>query len=165
MAQVMLGGNPVQTNGELPKVGSVCPSILLIKNDFSELTLKDLRGKKVILNIFPGIDTSICSKSVMYFNTKASDKPNTVILCVSADLPQTQKRYCASEKIENVMTVSTFRDPNALDRLGIRLITGKLTDLPARSIIVLDEEGKVIYTELVSEIANEPNYESALSVV
>ncbi len=165
MAQVMLGGNPVQTNGELPKLGEACPSMVLIKNDLSELTLKELQGKKVVLNLFPSIDTPTCNKSVKAFNEKASATTNTVILCVSADLPFAQKRFCSSEGIENVMAVSTFRDPSALDRLGIRLTTGKLKDLATRAVIVLDEQGKVIHTELVSEIANEPNYESALSVL
>lgn len=165
MAQVMLGGNPVQTNGELPKLGETCPSMVLVKNDLSELTLKELQGKKVVLNLFPSIDTPTCSKSVKAFNEKASATTNTVILCVSADLPFAQKRFCSSEGIENVMAVSTFRDPSVLDRLGIRLTTGKLKDLATRAVIVLDEQGKVIHTELVSEIANEPNYESALSVL
>jgi thioredoxin-dependent peroxiredoxin len=165
MAQVTLGGNPVQTNGELPKPGEACPPMVLIKNDLSELSLQDLRGKKIILNIFPSIDTPTCSKSVKIFNQKASATTNTVILCISADLPFAQKRFCGSEGIENVMAVSTFRDPSSLDRLGVRLITGKLKDLAARAVLVLDEEGKVIHTELVSEIANEPNYESALSVL
>jgi thiol peroxidase len=165
MAQVMLGGNPVQTNGELPKPGEACPSLLFIKNDLSELNVKELHGKRVILNLFPSIDTPTCSKSVKTFNEKASATTNTVILCVSADLPFAQKRFCSSEGIENVMTVSTFRDPSALDRLGIRLTTGKLIDLAARAVIVLDEQGKVIHSELVGEIANEPNYQSALSVL
>jgi len=117
------------------------------------------------LNLFPSIDTPTCSKSVKTFNEKASATTNTVILCVSADLPFAQKRFCSSEGIENVMTVSTFRDPSALDRLGIRLTTGKLIDLAARAVIVLDEQGKVIHSELVGEIANEPNYQSALSVL
>lgn len=165
MAQVTLGGNPVQTSGELPKVGAPCPTLLLIKNDLTELNLNEFKGKKVILNIFPSIDTPTCSKSVKTFNEKAASIPNTVIVCVSADLPFAQKRFCGSEGIEQIMTVSTFRDPHALDQLGVRLVTGKLKDLAARAILVLNEQGNIIHRELVGEIANEPNYDLALSVL
>lgn len=165
MATVTLKGNPVRTSGELPQVGAPCPAYSLTKLDLSEVTSAELKGKRVVLNIFPSIDTPTCATSVRTFNKRASEKPNTVILCVSADLPFAQKRFCGAEGLENVVPASTFRNPDFLSSFGVRLEEGGLRGLTARAVVVVDEQGVVRHTELVSEIAHEPNYDSALAVL
>jgi thioredoxin-dependent peroxiredoxin len=163
MAQTALGGNPVNTVGDLPSVGS-SPSFTLTKGDLSEVTPADYAGKRVILNIFPSIDTPTCATSVRTFNQRAADLDNTVVLCVSADLPFAQGRFCGAEGIENVQTASTFRSDFGKS-FGVELADGKLNGLLARAVVVLDEQGKVTYTELVPEIANEPDYDSAIAAL
>lgn len=163
MAQTALGGNPVNTVGDLPAVGS-SPSFTLTKGDLSETTPADYAGKKVILNIFPSIDTPTCATSVRTFNERASDLDNTVVLCVSADLPFAQGRFCGSEGLTNVQNASTFRSDFG-QAFGVQLADGKLAGLLARAVVVLDEQGKVTYTELVPEIANEPNYDAAIAAL
>lgn len=161
MAQVTLQGNPINTNGELPASGTKV-DFTLTKSDLSEVSSGDFEGKKVILNIFPSIDTSTCATSVRTFNEKAAALDNTVVLCVSKDLPFAQARFCGAEGISNVQTLSDFRHPEFAENLGIKFEDGPLAGLDARSVVVLDEQGKVTYTELVSETVDEPDYESAL---
>ncbi len=162
MSTVTLGGNAVETSGQLPQIGAVAPAFTLVQIDLSEIHLSDYAGKRVILNIFPSIDTPTCATSVRMFNNKASQLDNTVVLCISRDLPFAIKRFCGAEGIENVFAVSDFRTGQFGKDYGLELVTGPLKGLHARSVVVVDADGKVIYTELVSEIANEPNYEKAL---
>jgi thioredoxin-dependent peroxiredoxin len=163
MAQITLGGNPVNTNGDLPAVGSAAPDFSLTGGDLSTVTSADLRGKNVVLNIFPSVDTPTCAKSVRAFNARATEVPDTVVLCVSADLPFAAGRFCGAEGLTNVKTGSTFRNPEFLDNYGVRLIDGKLAGLTARAVVVVGADGVVKHSELVTEIAQEPNYDAALA--
>jgi thioredoxin-dependent peroxiredoxin len=163
MAQTALGGNPVNTVGELPAIGST-PSYTLTAGDLSDLTPAELSGKKVLLNIFPSVDTPTCASSVRQFNQRAAALDNTVVVNVSADLPFAQKRFCAAEGIENVSNASSFRSDFGTD-FGVTLADGRLKGLLARAVVVLDESGTVTYTELVPEIANEPNYDAAIAAL
>lgn len=163
MATVTLKGNPVHTSGELPTIGSKAPDFRLVKQDLSVVSLADLAGKKIVINIFPSIDTATCATSVRKFNQKASALANTVVLCVSKDLPFAAKRFCGAEGIENVVTASAFRDTAFEHAYGIQIVDSALKGLMARSVVVLDESGKVLHTQLVSEIANEPDYDAALA--
>ena len=163
MAQITLKGNPVQTSGDLPKVGGAAPDFTLTKMDLSEVGKADFKGKRVILNIFPSVDTPTCAASERMFSKRAAEKANTAILCVSADLPFAQKRFCAAEGIAAVEPVSTFRHADFMDAYGVRILDGGLRGLCARAVVVLDENGAVLHTEMVSEIANEPNYDAALA--
>lgn len=163
MAQITLKGNPINTNGELPSLGSTATNFSLVKTDLSEASLSDFLGKKVILNIFPSIDTGTCAMSVRKFNEEASSLENAVVLCVSADLPFAQARFCGAEGIENVVMLSTFRSDSFSADYGVKIVDGPLAALNARSIVVLDEKGVVKYTELVTETVDEPNYELALA--
>jgi thiol peroxidase len=160
MANITLKGNPIETVGELPKVGSKVPDFSLQKQDLSRVSLKDFPGKKV-LNIFPSIDTAVCATSTRKFNELAGKRGITV-LCISEDLPFAQKRFCGAENLDKVVTLSGFRTSFAKD-YGLEIKTGPLTGLMSRSVIVLDENNTVIYNEQVPEIAQEPNYEAALS--
>lgn len=165
MTKVTLKGNPVNTSGSLPETGSTARDFTLVKTDLSEGSLADYKGKKVILNIFPSIDTGTCAKSVRKFNEKASGLGNTVVLCISKDLPFAQSRFCGAEGIENVIMLSNFRDSDFARAYGIELEDGPLKGLNARSVVVIDESGKVIYTQLVNEIVDEPDYASALKAL
>ncbi len=165
MAQVTLKGNPVNTIGELPTAGGLAPKFTLVKTDLSEVALSDFEGKKVVLNIFPSIDTGTCAMSVRTFNKSAAELENTVVLCVSKDLPFANARFCGAEGIDNVVSLSAFRDSDFQSRYGVEILDGPLKGLLARSIVVIDEEGQVVYTELVPEIVNEPDYESALKAL
>jgi thiol peroxidase len=164
MAQVTLGGNPVNTSGELPSVGSAAPSFNLTGADLGDVTSESLAGKNVVLNIFPSIDTPTCAASVRAFNERAADLDDTVVLCVSADLPFAQGRFCGAEGIENVQTASTFRSDFG-DDYGVNLADGRLAGVLARAVVVIGPDGTVKYTELVPEIANEPDYDSALGAI
>lgn len=164
MATITLRGNPIQTSGELPAVGAT-PTFTLTKGDMSELSSADLAGQRVVLNIFPSVDTGVCAQSVRTFNQRAGELSNTVVLCVSADLPFAGNRFCGAEGIENVQTTSTFRHPEFLDDFGVRITEGGMRGLAARAVVVLDEAGKVAYTELVPEIAQEPDYDAALAAL
>ncbi len=155
----------VNTSGELPAKGSVAPDFTLVKNDLSEVSLKDLKGKKLILNIFPSIDTGVCAASVRRFNKEAAAHPNTVILAISADLPFASGRFCSTEGIENVVSASVFRSPEFAKAYGILMADGPLKGLLARSVVAIDADGKVLYTELVPEVTNEPNYQAALEAI
>ena len=165
MASITLGGNPINTNGSLPQVGSKAADFQLVKNDLSIATLADFAGSKVVLNIFPSIDTGTCAASVRKFNEKASALANTKVLCISRDLPFAQKRFCGAEGIENVVNLSDFKDGSFGKTNGLEIADGVLAGLHSRCIIVVDASGSVIYTEQVSEIANEPNYEAALAAL
>lgn len=165
MAQTALRGNPVNTSGDLPSVGSTAPAFTLTKSDLSPVTLEDLSGQRVVLNIFPSIDTPTCATSVRTFNERAGEVANTVVLCVSADLPFAAGRFCGAEGIENVSTGSTFRSTGFLDAYGVRMVDGPLEGLAARAVVVLDESGTVLHTQLVPEITEEPNYDSALNAL
>jgi thiol peroxidase len=164
MATVTLKGTPFKTNSELPKVGAKAPDFKLVRNDLSEVSLASFGSKKKVLSIFPSIDTPTCATSVRQFNQQAASVPHTVILNISLDLPFAQKRFCGAEGITNCETLSAFRSQFASD-YGVRLQEGPLLGLTARAVIVLDEDNKVLYTELVPEIANEPNYKAALAAL
>ena len=165
MAKVTLKGNPLNTAGDLPKVGSVAPAFTLVRTDLSEVTAKDLAGQRVVLNIFPSLDTPTCAASVRKFNARANEKPNTTILCVSADLPFAQKRFCGAEGLDNVVPASVFRTPDFGKAYGVTLVDGPMKGLLARAVVVVDGAGKVVHTELVPEIAQEPDYNAALAVL
>ena len=165
MANVTLGGNPLHTNGELTAKGSNAADFSLVNSDLGTTSLDNFKGKKLILNIFPSIDTGTCATSVREFNKKASSLENTTVLCISRDLPFAQKRFCGAEGIENVVTLSDFRDGEFGKNYGLELMDGPLKGLHARSVVVLDENHNVVYTELVPEIKDEPNYEKALAAL
>ncbi len=165
MAIVTFEGNKFETAGTLPAVGSLAPAFTLAKGDLNDTTLADYKGKKVVLNIFPSVDTPVCATSVRKFNEQAASLDNTVVLCVSADLPFAAGRFCGAEGIENVVTASTFRNPEFGNEYGVVFAADVLKGLLSRSVVVIDEEGKVIYTEQVSETVDEPNYEAALAVL
>lgn len=165
MASITLGGNPINTAGELPKVGSKLADFKLVKNDLSIASLNDFSGKKLILNIFPSIDTGTCAASVRKFNETASKLDNTAVLCISRDLPFAQKRFCGAEGIENVVNLSDFQEGTFGKANGLEIVDGPLKGLHSRVIIVADTDGTILHTEQVSEIANEPNYEAALAVL
>ena len=162
MANITLQGNLIHTNGELPTKGQTAPDFVLTGKDLSDIHLKDFGGKKVILNIFPSLDTSVCAASVRRFNKEAGSLENTVVLAVSRDLPFAHERFCTAEGIDNVVTLSEMRNYTFGDRYGIRIIEGPLKGLLARSIVIIDEEGVIKYTQLVPEITKEPDYEDAL---
>ncbi len=162
MATVTLQGNPFETTGNLPEVGSQAPGFTLVKSDLSEISLEDLKGKKVVLNIFPSVDTGTCAMSVRTFNEKAANLDNTVVLCVSMDLPFALGRFCGVEGIDKVEAASGFRSEFGSD-YGLAFKTGPLAGLYSRSVVIVDENGKVSYTEQVSETADEPDYEAALA--
>ena len=165
MAKVKFSGETVETIGKLPEVGSKAPDFCLTKGDLSDAKLSDYKGKRVVLNIFPSIDTGVCAQSVRTFNKKASSLDNTVVLCISADLTFAQGRYCGAEGLENVVTLSTFKSPDFGKDYGCLLTSGALKGLMSRCVIVLDEEGKVLYTEQVEEITHEPNYDKAIAAL
>lgn len=159
MAKITFKGNAVNTNGQLPAVGSKAPDFKLVGAGLNELTLADYKGKRVVLNIFPSLDTGVCATSVRQFNKWVSDKENTVVICVSKDLPFAQSRFCGAEGLNNVITASDFRYNNFATDYGVLMTDGPLAGLMARSVVAIDENGKVTYTELVPEIAQEPVYE------
>ena len=164
MAKITLKGTPVNTSGTLPQKGSKAPDFTLVKSDLGNLSLSELKGKKIILNIFPSLDTSTCATSVRKFNKLAAEKTNTVVLAISKDLPFAHGRFCTTEGITNVVTLSGFRDTSFGKAYGIDIADGPLAGLYARSIVVVDETGKVVHTQLVPEIVDEPGYDAALSV-
>lgn len=162
MARITLKGNPVTTSGELPAVGAKAPTFTLVGADLSAITAATYAGKSIVLNIFPSIDTPTCATSVRKFNVEAAKVPGTVVLCVSADLPFAQKRFCGAEGISNVFTASTFRSTFGAD-FGLKIVDSVLEGLLARAVVVIGADGVVRHTELVAEIANEPNYATALA--
>ena len=165
MAKVTLRGQAFNTSGELPKAGQKAPDFSLRKNDLTTTTLKDYEGFNVILNIFPSIDTATCATSVRQFNQRASELENTKVICVSRDLPFAQKRFCGAEGIENVITASDFATGDFGRSYGVELLDGPLHALHARAVVVIGTNGIVKHTELVTEIADEPNYDSAIAAL
>ena len=165
MASVTLKGNPIETVGELPATGSSAPDFTLVKNDLSEISLAGNSGKRIILNIFPSIDTGTCATSTKRFNEEAASLSNTAVICVSADLPFAMGRFCSAEGIENLEVGSVFRNAEFGDAYGVRFTTGPLKGLLSRAVVVIDENGTVIHTEQVSEIVDEPDYAAAISVL
>ena len=166
MATVTLKGNPVQIGGNLPQKGDTAPDFQLADAKRNLVGLANFAGKRKILNIFPSVDTPTCATSVRTFNKQASGLDNTVVLCISADLPFAQSRFCGAEGLENVATLSTFRDTAKFSKdYGVQIVDSSLAGLTARAVVVLDENNKVLHSELVSEIANEPNYDAALAVL
>ncbi|MFJ2864445.1 thiol peroxidase [Kitasatospora sp. NPDC087314] len=165
MAQVTLKGNPVQVGGALPQPGSQAPAFTLVGEGLADTSLKDFAGKRKILNIFPSIDTPTCATSVRTFNAKAGSLDNTVVLCISADLPFAQARFCGAEGLENVRVLSTLRGRDFHESYGVALTDGPLAGLTARAVVVLDENDTVLHTELVAEIADEPDYDAALAAL
>lgn len=163
MAKITLGGNPIHTSGELPTVGSKAPDFKLVQADLSEVSLADYKGSRLVMNIFPSIDTGVCATSVRTFNEKAGSLNNTKVLCVSRDLPFAQKRFCGAEGIENVVNLSDFKAGQFGADYGLNITDGPLAGLHSRAIVVVDENGTVVHTEQVPEIAQEPDYEAAMA--
>lgn len=164
MATTTLGGNAVHTVGELPAVGAQAPSFTLVADDLSEITSDSLQGSRVVLNIFHSIDTGVCAASTHKFNELAAGLANTKVVCVSEDLPFAFKRFCGAEGITNVLTGSAFRSTFG-DDYGVRLLDGRIAGLTARSIVVLDEQGKVLYTQLCDPLGDEPDYDAAIAAL
>ncbi|SNB02106.1 lipid hydroperoxide peroxidase [Flavobacterium psychrophilum] len=165
MASVTLGGNAINTSGNLPEIGTNAPGFKLVKSDLSVVSLADYKGSRVVLNIFPSVDTGTCAASVRTFNAKASGLENTKVLCISRDLPFAQKRFCGAEGLENVENLSDFKDGSFGKNYGLEITDSVLAGLHSRVVMVLDENGIVKYSEQVPEIADEPNYENALAVL
>lgn len=164
MARVTLKGSPFNTNGTLPQKGAPAPDFTLVKTDLSEISLSDFKGQRLLLNIFPSIDTPTCAQSVRQFNEKAASLDNTLVLCISQDLPFAQARFCGAEGLDRVIPASAFRSRFA-DDYGVRLTDGPLAGLAARALVIVDEQGRVSYTQLVDEIADEPDYEAAIQAL
>ena len=162
MATITLHDTPIETVGELPAVGSNAPAFTLTKADLSEVSLQDFAGKTVILNIYPSVDTGVCAASTRKFNEIASSNPNVVVLCISADLPFAHGRFCGAEGLENVVSLSNFRNADFGGNYGVTISTGALAGLLSRAVVII-KDGKVTYTEQVPEIAQEPNYDAALA--
>ena len=165
MAQVTRRGSPVQISGELPKVGSKAPAFKLVGGDLADVTLETFAGKRKVLNIFPSVDTPTCATSVRKFNAQANDLNNAVVLCISADLPFAQARFCGAEGLENVKNLSTMRGAEFMENYGVAIADGSMVGLTTRAVVVLDENDNVLYSELVPEIGQEPNYDAALAVL
>ena len=165
MATITLKGNPIETVGALPAVGSQAPDFSLVKTDLGSVSLKDFQGKTVILNIFPSIDTGVCAASTRRFNSEASSRPNAVVICVSADLPFAHKRFCEAKGLQNVVPTSVFRAPDFGKNYGQTIATGPLAGLLARAVVVIAPDGKVKYCEQVPEIGQEPDYQAALAQI
>lgn len=162
---VTLGGNPIQVGGTFPQAGVNASAFTLVAKDLSDATLESFSGKRKVLNIFPSVDTPICATSVRKFNERASQLSNTVVLCISADLPFAQTRFCGAEGLDNVQTLSTMRGREFMQNYGVAIESGPIAGLTARAVIVLDENNRVLHSELVHEIKTEPDYEAALKAL
>ncbi|MBI2308793.1 MAG: thiol peroxidase [Rhodocyclales bacterium] len=162
---VTLAGNAIQVDGKFPQAGSQAPAFTLVGKDLADVPLASFAGKRKILNIFPSIDTPTCATSVRKFNQAASDLANTVVLCISADLPFAQSRFCGAEGLGNVLTLSTMRGSQFLRDYGVAIASGPLTGVAARAVVVLDANDKVLHAELVPEIKQEPDYDAALKAL
>jgi thiol peroxidase len=165
MAQITFKGNPIHTAGSLPEIGKTAPDFRVVKTDLSLMSPGDFKGKKIVLNIFPSLDTPVCAASVRRFNVEATKLADTVVLCLSKDLPFAQKRFCAAEGLENVITGSEYRDSNFSGAYGVSITDGPLEGLFSRAVVVIDRKGKIAYTEQVPEIAQEPDYARALAAI
>jgi thiol peroxidase len=164
MSQITLQGNAINTIGKLPETGTQAPDFSLVAADLSTKTMADYKGKKIIMNIFPSLDTGTCAASVRRFNTEASKLENTVVLCISKDLPFAQARFCGAEGLEDVHTLSDFRSDFGKD-YGVEIIDGPLAALESRAVVIVDEAGKISYTQQVSEIVDEPDYDAVLAAL
>ena len=162
---VTLGGKPFQLSGSFPQQGQTAPAFVLVGKDLADVPLSSFAGQNKILNIFPSIDTPTCATSVRKFNQKASELPNTVVLCISADLPFAQSRFCGAEGLEKVITLSTMRGNDFLEAYGVALRNGPLAGLAARAVVVLDRDDRVLHSQLVAEIKDEPDYDAALQAI
>lgn len=165
MATVTLAGNPVNVNGDFPQTGTTAKPFSLVNKDLADVSLLSFAGKRKVLNIFPSVDTPVCAASVRHFNESASKLNNTVVLCISADLPFAQARFCGAEGLDNVVSLSTLRGSEFKQAYGVDIVDSVLAGLTARAVVVLDEADKVLYAELVDEITHEPNYDAALKVL
>ena len=165
MAEITLQGKPVQTVGKLPTVGMPAPSFRLVKTDLSEVGLQDFAGKNIILNIFPSLDTSVCAASVRRFNKEAGESQDTVVLCISADLPFAHKRFCEAEGLKDVIPLSVFRSAEFGRDYGVTFTSGPLSGLLSRAVVIIDKSGQVAYVEQVAEITQEPDYDAALLAI
>jgi thiol peroxidase len=165
MATVTLKGNTIETSGNLPKIGSKAPDFKLTATDLSTKTLNDFKGHQLVLNIFPSIDTGTCAQSVRQFNKEASELKNTKVLCISKDLPFAHSRFCGAEGLNNVVSLSDYKDGSFGKTYGVDFITGPLESLLSRSVVVIDEHGIITHTEQVSETVNEPDYSAALKAL
>ena len=165
MATITLSGNSIHTHGDLPKVNETAPDFELVNTDLSVAKLSDYKGSRVVLNIFPSIDTGVCAASVKQFNKEASNLSNTKVLCISKDLPFAQSRFCGAEGLENVVNHSDFRDGKFGKDYGVEIIDGPLKGLHSRAVIVINEEGKVMHAEQVPEIVQEPNYSDVIKIL
>jgi len=165
MSQVTFQGNPIRVDGVVPAVGSSAPAFSLVGKELNEVTLANFVGKRKVLNIFPSIDTGVCATSVRRFNALAASLNNTVVLCISADLPFAQNRFCGAENLDNVITLSSFRSASFLNDYGVALVEGPLSGLAARAVLVLDADDRVLHVERVAEIVNEPDYEAAVAAL
>jgi thioredoxin-dependent peroxiredoxin len=163
MATVSLRGTPTNVAGNMPQKGQTAPDFSLCAVDMSDKSLKDYAGKRKVLNIVPSLDTPTCATSTRKFNEKAGQMNNAVVLVIAADLPFAMKRFCTTEGLENVVSLSTFRGADFMDKYGVHITDGALRDLTARAVVVLDENNKVLHSELVPEIGQEPNYDAALA--
>lgn len=165
METFLFNGQICHTYGSLPRIGELAPCFRLVTSDLQEITCKDYKGKNVILNIFPSLDTSVCATSVRKFNEEAAKLKDTVVICVSMDLPFAAKRFCTTEGIDNVVVASAFRSPMFSQKYGVQIVDGPLAGLHARSVVVINKDRNVIYTEMVEEVTHEPNYDLALKSV
>lgn len=158
-------GTPVHTCGHLPHTGSQAPRFTLTRGDLTELRSEELKGRRIVLNIFPSLDTAVCATSVRKFNQLAASLDNTTVVAVSKDLPFAQSRFCTTEGIENLIAASAFRSPEFSREYGVEMVDGPLAGLLARAVVIIDETGRIVYTELVPEITHEPDYEAALKAL
>jgi thiol peroxidase len=165
MTIITLNGSPVHTSGTLPPIGTQAPDFIVTKTDLSDIRLKNYQGKKIILNIFPSLDTPTCATAMHQFNEIAKQYHQVLVLCVSADLPFSQKRFCTSENLDNLQPVSVFRHPEFGFDYGVMINDGSLEGILSRAVVVIDEQGKIIYTEQVKELSNEPNYTALKNIL
>lgn len=165
MAQITFKGNPINTLGNLPEVGTTAPNFTLTASDLSDKNLNNYKGKNVVLNIFPSVDTGVCAQSVRTFNKEVSAIDNTVVLCISKDLPFAMNRFCAAEGLNNVETLSDFKSDDFTNAYGVKMTDGPLNGLMSRAVVVINPEGKVVYTEQVPEITQEPDYNHAINAL
>jgi thiol peroxidase len=165
MAKITLKDNPINTIGNLPVVGTSAPDFVMTKSDLSDVSLKDFAGKRIVLNIFPSLDTAVCATSVRKFNAELDKLSNTVVLCASMDLPFAHKRFCTTEGLEKVISISEMHKKGFGEAYGVRIVDGPLAGIYSRAVVIIDEAGKVVYTEQVPEITQEPNYDAAIAVL
>ncbi|MDH4262421.1 MAG: thiol peroxidase [Spirochaetia bacterium] len=165
MAKITLKDNPINTIGNLPAVGSTAPDFVMTKSDLSDVSLKDFAGKRIVLNIFPSLDTAVCASSVRKFNAELDKLNNTVVLCASMDLPFAHKRFCTTEGLEKVISISEMHKKGFGETYGVRIVDGPLAGIYSRAVVVINEAGKITYTEQVPEITQEPNYAAAIAAL